>query len=73
MEYRYFDKNGAEIAVGCKVFVERLNRVVRVYSTECVRLGYGATNPSWVERGLATEWEYGIYPFNEGDIVEVIA
>lgn len=50
-----------------------MDRVIRVYSTEYGRLGYGATNPSWVERGLATEREYEIYPFNVADIVEVVA
>lgn len=75
---RYFDRNGKEITNGCKIKYlhgdKVLERVEKVYSTEENELGIDATNPIWVDRGLAVPCEYGIYPLTEEEteIVEVV-
>jgi hypothetical protein len=75
---RYFDRNGKEIIEGCKIKYLHgdriLERVERVYRTEKDELGVDATNPIWIDRGLAVPCEYGIYPLTKEDteIVEVV-
>lgn len=68
---KYFDRNGKEITDGCKIrYVhgdKSLSRTERVYMTEDGELGVDATNPIWIEKGLAVSCEYGIYPFNNED------
>ena len=73
-KYRYFDKNGIEIAEGCEVQYTN-GKIKKVYLTESELLGTDATNPIWIENGRAVPCEYGIYPFEEQETeeVEVIA
>jgi hypothetical protein len=51
-----------------------MERTERVYRTEKGELGVDATNPIWVDRGLAVPCEYGIYPLTkeEAEMVEVV-
>lgn len=75
---KYFDKNGTEITEGCFVKYpngdKSLEKVLKVYRTEKDELGTDATNPAWIERGLAIPCEYGIYPFGnlETEEIEVV-
>ena len=75
---RYFDRNGKEITEGCEIKYTNgdrsLERTERVYMTADGELGTDATNPVWVERGLAVPCEYGIYPLTreETEMVEVV-
>lgn len=75
---RYFDRNGKEITEGCEIQYlhgdRSLGRTERVYKTEDGELGTDATNPVWIERGLAVPCEYGIYPLTkeETEMVEVV-
>ena len=77
-KHRYFDKNGVEITEGCYIKYchgdKSMERVEKVYLTENDELGTDATNPIWIEKGLAVPCEYGIYPLNEKDteMVEVV-
>ena len=64
-ENRYYDMNGDQIHEGDTVFMAGRNR--EVYATEDGYLGTDATNPAWIERGMAAECEYGVYPFDEAD------
>ena len=72
---RYYDRNGTEITDGCTIKYchgdKSLERTERVYTTEDGELGIDATNPTWVERGLAAPCEYGIYPLGNNDTEEV--
>lgn len=70
---RYFDKNKKEITEGCKIkFAD--GRIEKVYLTTKGELGIDATNPKWIENGIAVECEFGIYPLTkqETDEVEVV-
>lgn len=75
---RYFDRNGKEITEGCTIKYRHedksLERKEKVYLTDDGELGIDATNPAWIERGLAVPCEYGIYPLgnNETNEVEVV-
>lgn len=75
---RYFDRNGTEITEGCKIKWlhgdKSLERTEKVYLTEDGELGVDATNPVWIEKGLAAPCEYGIYPLgnNETNEIEVV-
>lgn len=64
---RYFDVNGEEVHEGDFVYLDGKRK--KVYLTENNELGTDATNPFWVQSGMAAECEYGIYPFEEGDNV----
>ena len=72
---KYFDRNGKEIKEGCKVKYchgdKSLERIETVYSTENGELGTDATNPAWIDRGLAVPCEYGIYPFGNAETNEI--
>lgn len=75
---RYFDRNGREITDGCRIKYlhgdRSLERTERVYMTADGELGIDATNPVWIERGLAVPCEFGIYPLGneETSNVEVV-
>lgn len=75
---RYFDRNGKEITEGCTIKYlhgdRSIERTERVYMTEDGELGIDATNPVWVERGLAVPCEFGIYSLGneETNNVEVV-
>lgn len=75
---RYFDRNGKEITEGCTIQYlhgdKSLGRTEKVYKTEENELGIDATNPTWIERGLAVPCEFGIYPLSnaETEMVEVV-
>lgn len=75
---RYFDKNGKEITEGCEIKYlhgdKSQERTERVYLTEDGELGVDATNPVWIERGLAVPCEFGIYTLTnaETEMVEVV-
>jgi hypothetical protein len=75
---RYFDRNGKEITEGCEIKYlhgdKTLQRIERVYRTEENELGIDATNPIWIERGLAMPCQHGIYPLTkeETEMVEVV-
>lgn len=77
-KYRYFDRNGVEIVEGCMIKYchgdKSLERIKEVYLTENGELGTDATNPIWIESGIAVPCEYGIYPFEENELeyVEII-
>lgn len=67
---RYFDMNNEEIHWGDTVLMN--GREEKVYPIESATrldgyLGTDATNPSWIERGLAVPCEYGVYQFNPDD------
>ena len=74
---KYVDRNGKEIAEGCKIkFLhgdKSLQRIEKVYLTEENELGTDATNPVWIEKGWAVPCEYGIFPLeaHETEYVEV--
>ena len=75
---KYFDRNGKEITEGCTIKYlhgdRSLELIERVYRTEKDELGVDATNPIWIERGLAVPCEYGICPLTkeETEMVEVV-
>lgn len=75
---KYYDRNGKEITDGCYIKYmhgdKSLERTERVYLTEDGELGIDATNPVWIERGLAVPCEFGIYPLGneETNNVEVV-
>lgn len=70
----YYDKNGIEITEGCKLRFKD-GSIHIVYRTVNDKLGIDATNPSWIERGIAVPCEYGIYPLTvtETEEVEVVS
>lgn len=35
-------------------------------------LGLDATNPSWIERGIAFPCEYGVYPLTNEDLLSIV-
>jgi hypothetical protein len=75
---KYFDRNGKEITEGCTIKYihgdRSLERIEKVYRSEKDELGVDATNPIWIDRGLAVACEYGIYPLTkeETEMVEVV-
>lgn len=77
-ERKYFDRSGKEITEGCTIKYlsgdKSLERTEKVYMTESGELGTDATNPIWIDRGLAVPCEYGIYPLGniETEMVEVV-
>lgn len=70
----YYDKYGTEITEGCTIKFND-GRVEIVYRTTDNELGIDATNPTWIERGIAVPCEYGIYPLtvSETEEVEVVS
>lgn len=66
-EYRYFDKHGNELHDGDKIRHDD-GKVETVYATVQGRLGTDATNPAWISSGRAVPCEYGIYPFEHGEL-----
>lgn len=69
-QYRYFDKNGAEIHDG-DVIVWDSGKEEKVYLSTEHELGVDATNPVWVEDGRAAPGEYGLYPLTEYDLKNI--
>lgn len=63
--YIYLDVCGNEIHEGDTVLMDGKEK--KVYRTEDGELGTDATNPAWIERGMAVEGEFGIYPFDTYD------
>ena len=63
---RYYDMNGDEIHEGDYVVMSD-GKIEKVYLTDDGYLGTDATNPSWIERGLAVPCEFGVYPFSPLD------
>ena len=61
-DVRYYDMNGDQIHENDYVVMED-GKIEKVYLTEDGYLGTDATNPSWIERGLAVPCQFGIYPF----------
>lgn len=67
---RYFDKEGNElhdgdlVLFGASATIEGKPIRRKVYLTEHDELGVDATNPAWIERGLAVPCQYGIYPLD---------
>lgn len=66
----YYDKNGVEITEGCQLKFKD-GSVQTVYRTVEDELGTDATNPTWIERGIAVPCEYGIYPLTVSVTEEV--
>ena len=66
----YYDKNGVEIAEGCRILYPT-GRVEKVYRTQKGELGIDATNPNWIAKGWAAPCEMGIYPLTSRDCSEV--
>ena len=62
---KYYDIQGTEIHDGDIVIMDGKRK--KVYATENGYLGTDSTNPAWIEKGWATECQYGIYPFDESD------
>ena len=73
---RYFDRNGKEIREGSHIKYLHgdrfLERTERVYMTGDGELGTDATNPSWIERGLAVPCEFGVYPLGNEETNNVV-
>lgn len=75
---KYFDRNGKEITEGCTIKYingdRSLERTEHVYKTDKNELGIDATNPTWIDRGLAAPCEFGIYLLGneETNNVEVV-
>lgn len=69
-KYKYLDKDGFPIEAGDSVKMPD-GRIKKVYLTEEGYLGTDATNPVWIERGLAVEGQYGIYPFEEDELESI--
>ena len=73
--FKYFDKEGNELHDGDMVHFEAGATVdgkpmdLKLYETEDGELGTDATNPSWIERGMAVACQYGIYPLNEKNLL----
>lgn len=66
----YLDRNGNELHEGD--FVKYSDgRIKKLYLTEDGQLGTDATNPKWIERGIACECEYGIYPLDYEDLQNI--
>ena len=68
--YHYFDIHGKEIHEGDIVLMGKEHE--EVFLTTEGELGTDSTNPLWIKRGWAAPGEFGIYPFNESDEVEII-
>ena len=66
----YYDKNGVEITEGCMLRFKD-GSIQTVYLTVENELGTDATNPIWIERGIAVPCEYGIYPLTVSVTEEV--
>jgi hypothetical protein len=66
----YYDKNGVEITEGCMLRFKD-GSIQTVYRTVENELGTDATNPIWIERGIAVPCEYGIYPLTVSVTEEV--
>lgn len=66
----YFDKNGNRITDGDTIKWDD-GKMEKVYTTDEGELGTDATNPKWIEFGMAVECEYGIYPFTEQDLCRI--
>lgn len=67
----YFDKNGVEIHEGDTVRYAS-GREMKVYLTDHDELGVDATNPPWIASGRAEPCDFGIYPFEEQDLAEIV-
>lgn len=63
---RYYDMSGDEIHAGDYVVMSD-GKIEKVYLTDDGYLGTDATNPSWIERGIAVPCESGVYPFAPQD------
>lgn len=68
---RYFDETGVELFEGDTVHMGGRNW--KVLKTVDGELGVDSTNPNWVDRGVACEGEFGVYPFSEHDDPILIA
>ena len=68
---RYFDKNGEELQDGDTIEYASGQRE-KLYLTDKGMLGTDATNPLWIENGRAVPCEYGIYPLEEKELVEIV-
>lgn len=68
---KYFDRNGKEITEGCTIKICHGDKVLeieeKIYLTNDGELGIDATNPTWIERGLAVPCQYGIFPLTNND------
>lgn len=68
---RYFDKEGNELHEGDMVINANGKKEV-LYLTEDGTLGTDATNPSWIEKGMAYPCEFGIYELTDSDMAEIL-
>lgn len=71
---RYFDREGNELHDGDQVRFDKEATIsgepmlLNLYLTDEGELGVDATNPAWIEKGLAVPCEYGIYPLTEDNL-----
>lgn len=74
-KFVYFDKEGNELHDGDYIqFNNGWNdgKIQQVCLTNKGELGVDATNPSWIERGLAVPFEYGVYPLDTEDMAVIV-
>lgn len=70
---RYFDKYGNELFEGDIIkFSEDATETYELGLSIDEQLGTDATNPAWIENKRAVPWEYGLYPLNNSDMMEIV-
>lgn len=67
----YYDRNGDVLDEGVVIKYVSTGLTHELVRTEAGLLGYDATNPAWVKRGKAVPFEYGVYPLEETELVDV--
>lgn len=70
-KYTYYDKNGNILHDGDTIIYDD-GREEKLYETEEGFLGTDATNHLWIETGRAVPCEYGVYPLEDGELMEVV-
>ena len=75
---RYFDKEGNELHNGDMVLfgpsatIDGTTKKLKVYLTEDNELGVDATNPAWIEKGLAAPCQYGLYVLTSANMKDAL-
>lgn len=69
--YTYYDKNGNILHDGDTIIYDD-GKEEKLYETEEGFLGTDATNRLWIETGRAVPCEYGVYPLEDRELMEVV-
>lgn len=70
-EFVYFDKEGNELRDGDYIQWND-GKVQQVCLTDSGELGVDATNPLWIETGIAIPFEYGAYPLGPQEMAMIV-